>query len=494
MTDFYASFTGEPVDYAAIVREKKRQALRQLLSAEISRLLRLLEPLAAAESALRTFSAEQFREALVELVADFPVYRTYIQADERRMHDEDIHHIGQACTEARAHQPELGGIFDFLQSLLLLKALPDESSEFVMRFQQLTGPAMAKGVEDTTYYCFNRLVALNVVGGNPGQFGWSVSDFHAAEQHAQKHWPHSMLATSTHDTKRSEDVRGRLSALSEIPDEWAKTVRRWSVLNEKHRRNQFPDRNAECLFYQTVLGAWPLSVERAVAYMEKAAREAKQHTTWTECNQAYETALKHFVTATLGSAEFVAEVEAFLKSLIEPGRVNSLAQTLLKLTTPGVPDIYQGTELWDLSLVDPDNRRPVDYAVRRQLLAELPGLTATEVMTRSDEGLPKLWLIQRTLEFRKRHPKLFGADSSYEPLLAQGEKAGHVVAFVRGGQAVTVVPRLVLGLANDWGDTTLILPPGQWVNELTGQTISCRDRRLAELLQTFPVALLSMSA
>ena len=491
VTDFYAAFTGEPTDYLAIVHEKKRQALQQLLPAEISSLLRLLQPLAADELRLQKFTLEHFREGLIELVADFPVYRTYVQADERRVSEQDIHHVAEAVSQAVRQQPELKDIFDFLEDLLRLKIHADKSAEFVMRFQQLTGPAMAKGVEETTYYCFNRLVALNVVGGNPGQFGWKTSDFHAAAEHAQAHWPNAMLATSTHDTKRSEDVRARLSLLSEIPDEWAGTVRRWSALNEKHRRDHLPDRNAEYLFYQTVLGAWPLSVDRAVAYMEKAVREARQHTTWTECNQSYEAALKHFVTATLGSADFVAGVELFLKSLIAPGRINSLSQTLLKLTTPGVPDIYQGTELWDLSLVDPDNRRPVDYAVRQCLLAELPDLTPAQILARSNEGLPKLWLIQKSLAFRRRHPEVFSAGGQYAPLFAQGEKAAHVVAFSRGGGVVTVVPRLVMRLANNWAGTTLVLPGNDWLNELTGETVTGGECRLAELLQKFPVALLS---
>jgi (1->4)-alpha-D-glucan 1-alpha-D-glucosylmutase len=491
VTDFYAAFTGEPTDYLAIVREKKRQALQQLLPAEIDRLLRLLQPLAADEPRLQKFTKAQLREALIELVADFPVYRTYVQSDERRVSKEDIHHVAQAVGQARQHQPGLGDTFNYLQELLLLKTQADKSAKIVMRFQQLTGPAMAKGVEDTTYYCFNRLVALNVVGGNPGQFGWSAAEFHAAGEHAQKHWPHAMLATSTHDTKRSEDVRARLSLLSEIPDEWAATVRRWSALNEKHRRNNFPDRNAEYLFYQSVLGAWPLSVERAVAYMEKAVREAKQHTTWTEVNEPYESALKYFVTATLGSSDFVADVEQFLKSLIEPGRINSLAQTLLKLTTPGVPDIYQGTELWDLSLVDPDNRRPVNFFERARLLAELKKLSPEQVWQRRDEGLPKLWLIQKSLQLRLRHPDWFASDSRYQPLIAEGEKAAHMVAFTRGENVITIVPRLVMRLANDWANTTLALPEGDWLNELTGETVTSGEHKMTELFKKFPVALLS---
>jgi (1->4)-alpha-D-glucan 1-alpha-D-glucosylmutase len=514
MTDFYAAFTGEPADYHAIVREKKRQALQQLLPAEIGQLLRLLQPLAANEAQLAKFTETDLRESLVELMADFPVYRTYVQTEARRVSEKDIRHVESAAVTARRHWPKLGDLFDFLRDLLLLKTKAEASGEFVMRFQQLTGPAMAKGVEDTTYYCFNRLVALNVVGGNPGQFGGSVAEFHQASSHAQSHWPHAMLATSTHDTKRSEDVRARISLLSEIPDEWTETVRRWSALNEKHRRNNLPDRNAEYFFYQAVLGAWPLSMERAVAYMEKAVREAKQHTTWTENNEPYEAALEHFVIATLADKTFVTEVERFLTSLIEPGRINSLAQTLLKLTAPGVPDIYQGTELWDLSLVDPDNRRPVDFGTRQRLLAELKNLSPEQVMARSDEGLPKLWLIQRMLAFRREHPELFDAPSRYVPLNPQGVRAEHVVAFARvanGETAVIVVPRLLLKTkplgqffptAKElWTGTWLPLPDEMrgfaWRHALSGKpvdVVSTHERLrldLADVLAEFPVALLT---
>jgi (1->4)-alpha-D-glucan 1-alpha-D-glucosylmutase len=348
---------------------------------------------------------------------------------------------------------------------------------------------MAKGAEDTAFYRFNRLVSLNEVGGDPGRFGVSVEEFHRSCEEQQRRWPHTMLASSTHDTKRSEDVRARINLLSEMPGTWAAAVRRWSAMNEKHRRNGLPDRNAEHRFYQMLVGTWPLSVERALAYLDKAACEAKQHTRWTQRNPAYDQAAREYVAATMQDAEFMNDLEAFVAPLRELGFINSLAQTLIKLTAPGVPDIYQGTELWDFSLVDPDNRRPVDFATRRRVLTELESLSAEQVWLRRDSGLPKLWLIWRTLALRRRQPQPFEAE--YKPLAARGAKATHVVAFSRGDEIVTVAPRLVIGLAGDWSDTTLELPRGEWRNALSGKTAGNGACRLADLLRTFPVALLA---
>lgn len=525
LTDFYAEFAGEKTDYQEVVRDKKRLCLRKLLVAEVDRLARLLHAISARHH--RGFGSSDLKEALIELIAAFPVYRTYMQADRPpglhlgsapRVSSEDIHHIEQAAAVAGGERPDLDpALFDFLKNLLLLRdgaseradassAKPQDSTmssrhsdgasaaegEFVMRFQQLTGPAMAKGVEDTTFYCFNRFVVLNEVGGDPGRFGLSVEEFHEACRLSHAHWPDTMLATSTHDTKRGEDVRARLSVLSEIPGAWTDAVRRWSAMNEKHRRQGFPDRNTEYLFYQVLVGAWPLSVDRAMAYMEKASREAKQHTSWTDRNAVYDDALRHFVEATLNDSGFVAEVERFVAPLVEPGRLTSLAQTLVKFTAPGVPDIYQGCELQNLSLVDPDNRRPVDYELRCRQLGELARLSAEQVRQRSDEELPKLWLVHKVLGVRRKHPDLFSAEAGYEPLKAQGVKAAHVVAFVRGGRVVTAVPRLVHGLVDGWADTTIALPAGVWSNEFTGESVNGGECAIEELLKRFPVALLSL--
>ena len=307
-----------------------------------------------------------------------------------------------------------------------------------------------------------------------------------------------MLATSTHDTKRSEDVRARISLLSEIPEAWGEAVRRWLDHNARHRRasqgEDFPDRNAEYLFYQTLVGAWPISAERAAAYMEKAAREAKAYTSWTRQNPEYEEALRAFVTSALEDRDFVADLEAFVAPLVAPGRINSLAQTLLKIAAPGVPDFYQGTEIWDLSLVDPDNRRPVDYERRRRLLNDLKrGMTPEEILARMDDGLPKLWLIHQGLQLRRRSPEIFGPAGTYERLRAAGPRAEHVVAFTRGGAVAAVAPRLPLRLQGDWQGTALELPPGSWRDELTGEEIAGGRRPVAEVLARFPVALLARS-
>ena len=525
LTRFYVEFTGQPAECSAVVRDKKRFMLQDSLAAEVDRLAALLVQVCARHWQYRDFTVSELRPAVVELIAGFPVYRTYVRAAEGVIDEADAACLTTAL--ARREQPEIdASLFDLLGDLLLLRLRGEAETEFVMRFQQLTGPAMAKGVEDTTFYCYNRFVALNEVGGDPGQFGFSVKAFHQSCLEAQAHWPDTMLATSTHDTKRSEDVRARLSLLSEIPKEWTDTARRWSAWNERHRQHGWPDRNAEYLFYQTLVGAWPLSVERALAYMEKASCEAKQHTHWTRRNPDYDEGLRIFIERVLGEAEFTAELERFVVPLLDAGYINSLAQVLVKLTAPGVPDSYQGTELWDWCLVDPDNCRPVDYALRRGLLDEIKHTTAETAWQRRSEGLAKLWLIHRALALRHRGPQLFGAASSYAPLPVSGAKSDHAVAFARGGSVATVVPRLVLGLLRDAArlpesrertrssrprededdagdmptafllggasvDAWVELPPVRWQNELTGEVLEGGPVQLNELLGRFPVALLS---
>jgi (1->4)-alpha-D-glucan 1-alpha-D-glucosylmutase len=356
---------------------------------------------------------------------------------------------------------------------------------------------MAKGVEDTAFYRYLPLVSLNEVGGDPTRFGTDPEAFHAACLAAARDRPQSMLATSTHDTKRSEDVRARVSLLSEMPAEWAVTVRRWSAINERHRRHGWPDRNAEWSFYQTLIGAWPITVERAVAYMEKATREAKLHTSWVNPVADYDDAVRTFTASVLADETFVADLEACAALLRKPGWINSLAQKLLTLTAPGVADLYQGSELWDLSLVDPDNRRPVDFSLRRRVLVETVAADPGAVWATEDgTGRAKVLVVTRALHLRKAHPDWFGPGDGgfYEPLDAAGQAAGHVIAFVRGRGAITIVPRLPLGLERQggWADTTLALPPGSWSNELGDpDTAWTGTVRLADLLASFPVALLS---
>ena len=492
LTDFYARFTGETADYPALALEKKRLALRELLNAELNRLAALALQIAARQWRARDFSPDEWRAGLIELAACLPVYRTYARPHAGQISEADAARISEAIAAARRQRPDLDpDLFDFLGEVMRLRVHGDLEGELAMRLQQVTGPAMAKGVEDTALYCFNRLIALNEVGGDPARFGTSVEEFHRACAEAQSERPHSLLATSTHDSKFSEDVRARLALLSEIPEPWSGAVRRWAAINERHRRGGLPDRNIEYRFYQTLAGAWPLKPERALACLDKAACEAKVRTSWARRNRQYDEALRAFITGALSDPEFMSDVERFVAGLAEAGYVNSLAQTLLKLTAPGVPDFYQGCELWDFSLADPDNRRPVDFKRRQRAMAELPSLSVGEVWRRRAEGWPKLWLIRRVLRLRAEREDLLAGSSSYRPLFARGARAGHVVAFLRGENAITVIPRLVLGLHEDWADATLELPLGQWHNELTDESGLEGPVALGRLLREFPVAWLT---
>ena len=411
-----------------------------------------------------------------------------------------------------------------------------ERCRFVMRFQQLTGPVMAKGVEDTAFYIYNRLLALNEVGSDPAAFGTSVAEFHRQNTERARRWPYALLTSSTHDTKRSEDVRARMAVLSELPREWRAAVNRWARLNRRYKTRvegtPAPDRNDEYVFYQTLLGAWPWGmetpnedfVERIDAFMLKAAREAQVHTTWINPDEAYETALRDFVRAALDTSRpnpFLEDIATLREVVAHTGAINALAQQLLKLTAPGVPDIYQGTELWDQSLVDPDNRRPVDYTRRARLLRELhrrrPGRRlAADLLEAKADGRVKLYLTSRALACREAHPDLF-ARGDYVPLTAEGAAADHVVAYARRDadrEVIVVVPRLVAGLIGKelrdpigpeiWGDTRLRLPsaePGtRYRDVFSGETIkvSAGDDGailpVSEVFAAFPFALLERTS
>ena len=482
-TRIYREFTGETADFPEVALEKKRLVLRDVLGSDVNRLTAGFLQVCERDREHRDYTRHEIHMAIRELVACFPVYRTYVRAEAGEVSPEDILYVQAAVRLAKTNRPDLDAeLFDFLEDVLLLRARGQMESEFTMQFQQFTGPAMAKGVEDTAFYCYNRLVSLNEVGGNPGRFGIPLEDFHRHCLRNESRWPRTMLSTSTHDTKRSGDVRIRIDLLSEIPDEWERTLARWSERNERFKQGQMPDRNTEYFLYQNLIGAWPVSLDRFAAYLEKAARESKQHTSWTEPNAAYEGALRGFIEGLFGDSGFLADFEAFIATLIPAGRVQSLSQTLVKLTAPGVPDIYQGTELWDLSLVDPDNRRPVDYELRRRLLGELDHLSPEAIMARADEGLPKLWTIRQSLRVR-------GRLGVYKRLDPSGEKARHLIAYQRG-DVITLAPRLVLGLGGDWGDTVVELPGGTWRNELDGDLWSDGETRVASLLHRFAVALL----
>ncbi len=490
LTDFYESFTGEETDYATVTREKKHLVMHELLASDVNRLTELMMQICERHRRYRDYTRYEVNQALREVAACFPVYRSYVRQG-MPVREEDRAVVTQAVEAARVFRPELDpDLFSFIGSLLLLERQGDLETELVMRFQQLTGPVAAKGIEDTAFYCFNRFLSLNEVGGNPARFGVSLQDFHEGMAEASARHPHAMLATSTHDTKRSEDIRARLAVLSEIPAEWAEAIGRWSHHNEPYRDENVPDPNTEYLLYQTLVGAWPIEAHRLVAFMEKATREAKTLTSWNRPDPSYEEKVRHFVEAILGDSAFRSDLEGFVAPLVGQGRLNSLAQVLIKVTAPGVPDFYQGTELWDLSLVDPDNRRPVDFVLRRRLLGELEGLSPEQILSRMDEGLPKLWVIRQALSLRRRLPGAFLA-GSYRPLYAKGKQANHVVAFSRNEQVVTLVPRFSFSMDGGWGATSIELPQGQWSNRLTGEGMKAGEIGIQDLLKRFPVALLS---
>ncbi|SFO46937.1 maltooligosyl trehalose synthase [Geodermatophilus obscurus] len=460
LTALDTELSGGPVDYARLVHDCKREVTDGSLGSEVARLVRVIGELPGVDAATQ-------EEALAELLATFSVYRTYLP-DGRE-------HLDAAVADVRDRRPDLVAAVDALHPVLARAG-----TEAATRFEQTSGPVMAKGVEDSAYYRWARFVVLNEVGGDPSRFGTTVEEFHEAQARRLERRPASMTTLTTHDTKRSEDTRACLAVLAEVPGEWAELVRR--LLH----RHPLPDRPLAHLVWQNLVGAWPLSRERAHAYAEKAAREAGLSTTWTDVDDEFESRLHAVVDAAYDDPATSAEIEAFVARTAPAGRSNGLAQKLLQLTMPGVPDVYQGTELWDHSLVDPDNRRPVDYDARRALLARLdegwvPGVDET--------GAAKLLVVSRALRLRRDSPELF---TGYSPVAATGSAARNVVAFDRGG-AVTVATRLPVALAaTGWGDTALALPTGAWRDVLTGGRVvaDAAGVLVGDLLARLPVALL----
>jgi (1->4)-alpha-D-glucan 1-alpha-D-glucosylmutase len=491
MTRIYREFTGEPEqDFHRLVRSCKRQVLDELLFSDLDRLSRMVYALCAEDRTHGDFTFQDVRAGLREVIAALPVYRTYVRRG-KQVRTEDVQAIDGAIRMAQRDHPRLDSQLMLLLNRLLTGTLEGKrAADLVGLFQQVSGPAMAKGLEDTAFYRHARLVCLNEVGGDPSRFGVSVDEFHRFCEELQQKWPATLLATSTHDTKRSEDVRCRIALLSQIPGEWQAAVRRWSELSRPFRMGDWPDRLTEYLCWQTLVGAWPIDEPRLAGYLEKAVREAKLHTSWIDQDAAYENAVRGFARGVLGHAELRQQIEDFVEQISGPAQDTSLAQLLLKLTAPGIPDVYQGTELWDLSLTDPDNRRAVDFASRRRLLGELPGLSATATLQRSDEGLPKLFLLHRTLRLRHQRHDCFGRESSYRALTVSGKRRTHVVAFARADRIVTVVPRLVLGIDGKWADTSVTLPSGRFSNVLTSGELWQGEVPVAKLFADFPVALL----
>ncbi|MHB1215959.1 MAG: malto-oligosyltrehalose synthase [Thiobacillus sp.] len=542
-TRIYQGFIRAQPNLDEMVRANKHLIMETSLAGELQVLANQLTRLAKGDRRTCDFTFNSLRSALAEIVASFPVYRTYVANCETA--PDDVRYVDWAVGVAKKRSLAADtSIFDFVRDVLLARLAQGRSEgyqqaacAFAMKFQQYSSPVMAKAVEDTTFYQYNRLVSLNEVGGEPHRFGVSLAAFHRENQERARRWPHAMLAGSTHDSKRSEDVRARLSALSEMAGDWHRALSRWSKLNRSKRRKlgneRAPSRNDEYLLYQTLLGIWPFEPpnddglaqlsERVEAYMLKAVREAKVHSSWINPNTDYETATGDFVHALLAPDPgnlFLRDFVPFAQRVARVGAFNSLAQVLLRLTSPGVPDIYQGSELWDFSLVDPDNRRPVDYALRQATLQTIRNTCAergesacvTELLDRLQDGQIKLYLTWKTLRFRRECETLF-RDGDYLPLKTHGTRAEQLCAFARqsGGETLVVlVPRLFCSLMGEagqlpvgeavWGDTWIELPPermhAQWRNVLTGQAAvvqpvgEAHGLRLAQVFEWFPYALL----
>jgi (1->4)-alpha-D-glucan 1-alpha-D-glucosylmutase len=510
-------FTGERRSFEEIAVESRYLIMGTTLAAELFMLSNWLARIAAGNRKTRDYTATGLRKALAEIAARFPVYRTYVSP--RGMADADRRWIDWAVNAAkRASRIADAAVFDFVRGVISLEAAPAsgerrrEMLRFAMRFQQFTAPVVAKGVEDTAFYRYNRLIALNEVGGNPGTFGLSLKAFHAASEDRARHWPGTMLGSSTHDTKRSEDVRARLGLLSELPSLWRLWLRRWSVINRSVRAegSNAPSRADEYHYYQALIGIWPSGApdeerlnslrERLNAYMLKAVREAKLRTSWINPDTEYEAALERFVSGSLGHPLFVRELNEALPRIARLGMLVSLSQALVKVASPGVPDYYQGTELWDFSLVDPDNRRPVDFVLRKRLLDD--PFPVGELLENLSDGRAKLHVIRKGLEVRKAHPGLFYG-GQYSPLYADAGREQNVLAFAlrSGGRTlIAVAPRLFARLMqpNDiapvgsrlWGESRLPLPRMEFEDVLTGRRHRGGATRMADLLAECPVALL----
>ena len=471
LTAAYERFTGRTATFAEVVEQGKRLATDRLLRAEIDRLGRDLDDVRRHDLDAADFTARAMREAIVELLVAFGVYRAY--ADD----DASQRRIDEAVDRAIGRTPQLRAELEWLGRVLRREIGGGAAEPFVTRFEQTTGPAMAKGVEDTAFYRYHRLVALNEVGGDPAEFGRSPADWHDYCARLARNWPATMTTLSTHDTKRSEDVRARLLVPAEIPDEWERAVRRW------RDRAGTVDPNTDYLLWQTIVGAHggpagALPEQRLLDYLTKATREAKERTSWTDPDEGFERALSEHVQRIYADETLMRDVGDWVQTqLVGPGDSNSLSQKLLQLTMPGVPDVYQGQELPELSLVDPDNRRPVDYDSRARMLDDL----ATAPY--------KLLVTTRALRLRRERPMTFTA--GYAPVEVSGSAAPHVVAFGRGDDVIAVVTRLPVGLrrAGGFGDTTLALPHGKWHDVLTGE--DAPSPRAADVLRQLPVALLT---
>ena len=541
-TELYRRFTGHNVAFADLVSEKKRLIIGRYMAGDVDRLAHLLKRVSSRDRFGGDITLYGLKRALVEVLTFFPVYRSYISHE--KFGTEDRSRMQETLSKAKEVNPGLILELSFIGKFLMLENADQLSEQeksqwidFIMRLQQLTGPLMAKGFEDTTLYIYNRFLSLNEVGGDPSQFGLGPNAFHEFNLRRAQTWPHSLNATSTHDTKRGEDVRARLNVLSELPDEWERHVIAWSEINRPHKRlvrgREVPDRNDEYFLYQSLIGALPLAeeehagfIERIKNYTIKAVREAKVHTGWLKPDTDYEDAFLSFIERILEPSKdngFLGELRQVTRKIARFGALNSLSQTLLKLTCPGAPDLYQGTELWDLCFVDPDNRQPVDFGRRHKFLAEIKKREKEslqslllDLLSHWEDGRVKLFLIYKTLNFRRRQKSLF-QNGSYVPLVTSGTAASRVCAFARREGAVWSVIAVLrfstdvfsdenapLGRQGSWEDTALELPgdsPAAWSNVFSGETLPARKTAdgkrylfLRDLFYDFPVALLEGSS
>jgi (1->4)-alpha-D-glucan 1-alpha-D-glucosylmutase len=529
--------TGAQLNFEDVAYESKKLIMRTAMSSELTVLARILDRISEQHRYSRDFTLNSLQDALAEVIACFPVYRSYLIAERNGVGDEDRRLINTAVRIARRRNPAISrSIFEFIRALLLIEdpeGISDEQRRerrnFVMRFQQLTGPVIAKGIEDTASYRYYPLASLCEVGGELSRFGVSVERFHELNRQRLAHWPHTLLATSTHDTKRSEDVRARINVLSEIPSRWYRAVRRWQKLNRDLKSIiddlPAPDESDEYLLYQTLIGTWPIGhgndgveesfIRRIQEYLIKAAREAKIHSSWLNQNEEYEKAVRDFIERILTAGKPGERENPFIRDFIEfqspvarAGMFNSLSQTFLKIVSPGVPDFYQGTEIWDFSLVDPDNRRPVDYAHRRSLFDSLTSAHPRELMQSPEDGRIKLMVTSRALNFRRDNVELFER-GEYLPLHAIGKRERHALAFsrrLRDKAVIAVASRFFMRLTDQlpvgeevWGDTAIAIPAGLdgcYRDLFTGCRICAQagqeqsKMRLAEVFSDLPIALL----
>ena len=531
ITKTFHRFIGHSIPFSHVLYAKKLLVMKLALANDVDLLGNMLDRLSEQDRRYRDFTLEALSRALRETIACFPVYRTYVEPDQP-VSEEDEQIVERAIAAAKRRNPAMEeSIFNFLRDVLLFRSPQNFDAggraaytHFILKFQQTTAPVMAKGLEDTMFYIYNRLSALNEVGGEPQQFGLGVEVFHERNLDRQRDWPTTLLATSTHDTKRSEDVRARMVAISEIPELWRRSLQRWGTANHRWKRMvndlEAPDANEEYLLYQTLLGTWPMQangepaavpapdyIERIQAYMTKALKEAKINTSWIQPNEEWDAAMHDFVARILDSSSRNKFLPIFLpaaKEIIRLGAINSLTQSLLKLTSPGVPDIYQGTEIWDYSLVDPDNRRPVNYELRRETLKSLSSATPGELMETWPDGRIKLFLTKHLLQLRRGHADLFER-GEYLPLPTSGTFSESCVSFVRrldDNWIAVIASRLSsrIGfppIGEAWQDTAIQLPETLVLEKahdlFTCRPVSGRDRRvkLARALAVLPFAVIT---